>query len=466
MKSLYTLTFAFLLLGNTLFGQLAYKSIAPDFTAKDLNGVEHNLYDLLDDGKIVILDIFATWCGPCWNYHNQHILADIYDQYGPAGTDEIYVFAIEGDPSTNVTCLTTSNGCNSSTFGDWTAGVPYPIMDNAQIADDYGISYYPTIYMVYPNKKVQEIGQGNTARVLDFASQSESLVQGSNPVVLYSRNENGSVCSNQWPSRPHFLISNMGTEIVTSMDIEVSENGQVIYNTPWTGSANPYEIIIDLTLPVTIVDENTTYQLKMKNINGDASQEVIYNSYLTLDVDNLIYVTIETDADAASDANRFEIKDKNGDIVASETINKANTLYEFTYVMENKGCHTLTIYDEGGNGIDGKLSVVDAQGNVIYVKKDFGETDVQKFSVSILSDSKDVILDEVSISPNPVNDYLYINANNNDVKFEIIDISGRIMISQGDVRNTTIDVSTLQPGMYLVRLEREGNITTKKIIKL
>jgi hypothetical protein len=83
--------------GLTAKAQMADGSVAPDFTATDINGNTHHLYDILNQGITVVLDISATWCGPCWNYHTSARSESFYSVNGPNGTNKVAVFLIEGD---------------------------------------------------------------------------------------------------------------------------------------------------------------------------------------------------------------------------------------------------------------------------------------------------------------------------------------------------------------------------------
>jgi hypothetical protein len=172
MKNLI-LPILFCLLGFTeLRAQLPNGSVAPDFTVTDLNGNSINLYTLLDQGKTVYLDMFATWCGPCWNYKNTGAFNTLWNTYGPPGTNEAFVMAIECDAATNVACLYGTSGCVGGTQGNWVSGTDHPYVNDDNIGNLYNVGYYPTIYMVCPiGKTVWEVGQLNASALWAKRSQ-------------------------------------------------------------------------------------------------------------------------------------------------------------------------------------------------------------------------------------------------------------------------------------------------------
>jgi len=63
---------------------------APDITMPDINGKKRSLSDL--KGKIVLLDFWASWCGPC-RRANPHVV-EVYKKYKDQGFD---VFSVSLD---------------------------------------------------------------------------------------------------------------------------------------------------------------------------------------------------------------------------------------------------------------------------------------------------------------------------------------------------------------------------------
>lgn len=136
-------------------------SNAPNWTLTDMNGVSHTLYDALDDGKSVVIDFSTTWCPPCWNYHTSGTLETVYNTYGPDGTDEVRVYFIESDDSTNDACMEALPGCTGGTQGNWLAGTNFPMFNppNESVPNAYQASSYPTLIAVCPNRKLYDVGQ-------------------------------------------------------------------------------------------------------------------------------------------------------------------------------------------------------------------------------------------------------------------------------------------------------------------
>ncbi len=137
--------------------------ISSTVTMKDLNNTTYDLFTMLNAGKHVIIDLSATWCGPCWSYHQSHVLDNYYDKYGPSGTSvkDAQVFLYEVD---NTTTLADLQGTTSGTQGDWITGTTHPICNETstsamelkfvQPGQSYGI---PAVFVVCKDKKLYKI---------------------------------------------------------------------------------------------------------------------------------------------------------------------------------------------------------------------------------------------------------------------------------------------------------------------
>jgi len=212
------------LVPKSAFASLPDGTIAPDWTLTDINGNVHHLYDYLNAGKHVILDFSATWCSPCWSYHNSGVLEDLYDAYGPNGTDEIMVFFLEAELNNNLDCLyglPTCVGPNGGTQGNWVSGTPYPIIDlpNSAVNADYNITYFPTLYAISANGfTTWEVGQAPTSTWESWLFNSFSLLG------------NATVTDSPCPESGSIVLSATGGQGNISYEWSTGDSGTALYD--------------------------------------------------------------------------------------------------------------------------------------------------------------------------------------------------------------------------------------------
>ena len=230
MKKTLLAISSLILTATSSFAQLG---TAHDFTVTDIDGNSHHLYDILDQGYVVVLDVSATWCGPCWGVHNAHYLRDLNTQMGPNGTNEIRVIFYEGDAATTAADLA---GTGNNTQGDWITGANYPIVNESPLQlnlNIYAPLGFPTINVIRPGDR--EI----TADVWD-----QNLAGMVNAV-------NAAIASNP---------ASIGSDWLT-------ENGVSVYPNPTVGDLNVHLGTSDVVNTLTL--RNTLGQIvKTVSING------------------------------------------------------------------------------------------------------------------------------------------------------------------------------------------------------
>ena len=119
------------------------KTRAPlaDLELTDQFGNTHTLSDY--KGKVIFLNFWATWCGPCRN--EMPDIQKLYDEYSAQGEDaEVVILGIAGpgigqeESAEEIADFMTENGYT------------YPVLmdTSGEMVTKYGISAFPTTFMI------------------------------------------------------------------------------------------------------------------------------------------------------------------------------------------------------------------------------------------------------------------------------------------------------------------------------
>ena len=112
-----------------------------DLELKDQFGKVHTLSDY--KGKVIFLNFWATWCGPCRN--EMPDIQKLYEEYSAQGGDaEVVILGIAG-PEIG------QEGSSGDIAGFMEEnGYTYPVLmdESGEMFDQYGISAFPTTFMI------------------------------------------------------------------------------------------------------------------------------------------------------------------------------------------------------------------------------------------------------------------------------------------------------------------------------
>ena len=132
------------LAAGTAMAAIAPSSTAPDFTLHTMNGPNMRLQE--QRGKVVMINFWATWCGPC-RQEMPH-LDRLYDKYKSSG---FVLMGINVDDDTRNAAAVAAK-----------LGVRFPVLldTDKQVSRLYDLSTMPSTVIVDRDGKVRYVHRG------------------------------------------------------------------------------------------------------------------------------------------------------------------------------------------------------------------------------------------------------------------------------------------------------------------
>ena len=353
----------FLFMPCCAIAQLEDGTFAPDFELTDLNGNTWHLYELLESGKHVILDFSATWCGPCWWYHETGVLNEAYTLYGPGGTNELMIFMIEGDERTNIACLYDLPDCSYSTQGDWTAGTLFPIINDDFIDDPYKIQGWPTHFHICPNKLIFNTNQPDLDAIDYFLHSCAEPVGQNNALITAFTSYSGEFC-HSISTAPTVKVQNMGSQNMEHATAECYINGALRSATTWEGHVIPFDTF-SLSFPEITMDEEATVLIRIDSVNGVIDDHMENNEVSALltpspaRMENRLRLELKTNYlpegvywEVTNSDSIVLYKGGNPTVLGKEddggTYKIINEVYNIWIPLPGDGCYAFSVYDTNG----------------------------------------------------------------------------------------------------------------------
>ena len=133
----------------------------PDFTVTLCDGTDATLSELLKENELVVLNVFATWCGPC-----KLEFPDMERVY-QANRDKMVILSVSGDPNDTAEMIAAYKEENALSFPMGTAGDALDFLD---------VTAFPTTVFIDRDGKVGFYKVGSFVQEGDFEAKVNNFL--------------------------------------------------------------------------------------------------------------------------------------------------------------------------------------------------------------------------------------------------------------------------------------------------
>lgn len=279
------------------------------------------------------------------------------------------------------------------------------------------------------------------------------------------------VCSGNF--NPDIVVENFGSETINSLVINVAINNTELDPITWQGNVETGKSVkINLGELNFDVENNNSMTIQIAQINGAADdyESSVFNysfDEAPLVVNKSLKLTIRTDNNP--EAITWDVVNtETGEIVANGgPYAESHKLYNENFDINEDGCYMVTIYDAMGDGLlsGSGLYVLKAGTTTLFSGGAFNDKDSNEFSYMTYQDIPENTGNYASIYPNPSNGLITIDVEGTNV-LTVYNTAGQLVYNQSINDKTTVDLSKLEKGTYLMVLTNNVGENAKQIIVL
>ena len=344
-------------------------------------------------------------------------------------------------------------------------------LDNTEAGSYFAYNFTWELANVYNNDQLDAIAwiQNQDSKVVYQACKSSQNIEPffANEAGLSNlTNVKKMNCSGL--AEPKVQLTNFGSNALTSAELEVFFDGELLKTIEWTGNIATFDTeTIDLGEISFPIEETSSLEVKIKSINN-SEDEVSDNDVVDFTIKpaveaigKIVKVNIRTD-DNPQETTWKVTKLSTGEVIQEGgPYSEPNTMYIDTLVITGDGCYDFTIYDAGGNGLSNGVYGLKAGSATMFSGSAFSDSESTEFSYEVTADVEENFSYSTSIYPNPTSSMVNI-ACEGEQKVTIYNMVGqRIFEGQCD-GELQIDMKRFGVGIYAVKV---GNETQRVVVK-
>lgn len=324
---------------------------------------------------------------------------------------------------------------------------------------------------VYNNDQLDAIAwlqNANTKEVYQACKSSENIepFYANEAMLSDISNVKSTNCSGE--IQPKVLLTNNGSNALTSAEFEVVVNGETLGNVGWSGNLATFKSeTVDLGKFNFPVEAENIMEVRIKSVNG-GSDEAPSNDIASIEfigspeiVGKVLKLSIRTDDNPQE--TTWEITNLlTGELVLEGgPYDQANHMYTETLEITADACYDFTIYDAGGNGLDGGVYGLKAGNTTIFSGNSFGDSESNEFSYEVTADVEENWGHNTNIYPNPTNGMLNIICEG-EQNVTIYNMVGQCVFESICDKTMQIDMKHFGTGVYAIKV---GNETQRIVVK-